>query len=61
MTDSEIVKAFSCCYLNGDNCEKCPCFKDGFCTDMEDVFNLPKQIISLITRQKERIKELEKV
>ena len=60
MTDNEIIKAFRCCYLNEDECEECPCFKDGHCTDYGDVFTIVKQILDLINRlqaENERLKE----
>lgn len=57
--DNEIVKAFRCCYLNEALCEECPCFKDEKCTDMEDVYNIPKQIIDLINRQNEEKKVMQ--
>ena len=58
MTDNEIIKAFRCCYLNEDECEDCPCFKDGHCTDVGDVFNIVKQILDLINHQKAEIDKL---
>ena len=58
MTANEIIKAFRCCYLNEDECEDCPCFKDGYCTDVGDVFNIVKQILDLINRQKAEIERL---
>lgn len=60
MTDNEIIKAFRCCYLNEDECEECPCFKDGHCTDVGDVFNIVKQILDLINRQQAEIERLTK-
>lgn len=59
MTDNEIIKAFRCCYLNEDECEECPCFKDGHCTDYGDVFTIVKQVLDLINRlqaENERLK-----
>ena len=61
MTDNEIIKAFRCCYLNEDECEECPCFKDGHCTDVGDVFNIVKQILDFINRQQAEIDRLESI
>ena len=50
MTDNEIIKAFRCCYLNEYDCEECPCFKDGHCTDYGDVVTILQQVLDLINR-----------
>ena len=61
MTDNEIIKAFRCCYLKEDLCEECPCLKDEKCTDMGNVFNIPKQILDLINRQKAEIENYKQI
>ena len=56
MTDNEIIKALECC--RDCKCIECPCYKDiegeMRCTEIDE-----EEIIDLINRQKEKIKEFE--
>lgn len=63
LTDSEIVKAFDCCYTDRyPDCTECPRYnreKEG-CMDVGsgNIYDLPKAIIGLSNRQQETINRL---
>ena len=57
LTDTEVKKAFECCYTDKGGCDECPYYsrEENRCIEDGDFFDLPNKIFDLINRKEAEI------